>query len=82
MHMNVTIQDRLDEIEFVKRAIEVFDGDLDIATFSLACLEPGCLLAIRWGLLDDCVMVVRLHDEYVPTNYTNVLERRGAKDGG
>lgn len=56
-----SIQQEREHIAFVERAVKSFEEHPEYATFG--DLEPGSLLAIRWGLGNDCVLVVQL-DEY------------------
>lgn len=40
---------------------------------------PGSLLGLRWGLGEDCVLVLKLDENHIPTNYQNIVDR-GAAD--
>lgn len=69
---------RVDEIEeelrFAQRAAECFT-DPDKCTYTDGAIEPGCLLAVRWGLGDDCVIVFKLDDDRPVTNYTQIIKK-------
>lgn len=70
------IEQAVDETDFAQEAAEAFAGDPGMATYSDGDIEAGCLLAIRWGLRNDCVMVVRLDDAYDPTVYQQAIRKR------
>lgn len=38
-------------------------------------LEPGSLLGIRWGLGEDCVLIVKLDDYAEKVNFQNIVPR-------
>lgn len=40
-------------------------------------LKPGSLLALRWGLGNDCVLVVRLDENFEPCNYQQLIKECG-----
>ena len=43
--------------------------------FTYGTLEPGSLLGIRWGLGEDCVLVVKLDDYAEKVNFQNIVPR-------
>lgn len=61
--------DLLEELAFAKRAAEKFASDPSMHSFSDAEIERGKFLALRWGLGDDCVLVLKLDDIHTPTIY-------------
>jgi len=51
-------------LDFGRTAAEHFEKHPKHYSFTTTGeIEPGCLLALRWGLGEDCVLVFRL-DEY------------------
>ncbi len=70
----VSVSEELRQLRFAKEAARHFAAHPDISSFG--DIEPGALLALRWGLADDCVVVLRLDRDFIPTNY-----RRLVKDG-
>jgi len=56
-----SVQGERELLDFVESAVERFSKDSTLTTFG--DLEPESYLAIRWGLMDDCVLVVKL-DQY------------------
>lgn len=62
-----------DELEFAKAAATAFAKQPAMMSYSRAEMIPGCLLALRWGMGDDCVVVVKLSDDHVPTNYQQLV---------
>ena len=61
------------EIDFARRAAKDFAEHPEHATFG--SLEPGSLLALRWGLGNDCVFVFKLDESFIPTNYMNMIKQ-------
>lgn len=71
----VTLDSIDDETEFAKQAAAAFAGNEELATFSVKALEPGCLLALRWGMGNDCVLVVKLDECHEPVNYQGLVKQ-------
>ena len=71
-HMT-SIQHEQERIAFVERAVRSFEQHPDYATFG--DLEPGSLLALRWGLGNDCVLVVRLDEDYEIAVYQQAIKK-------
>lgn len=73
----VNVSEEIEQIEFAKRAAKHFSDNQRHYTFSDGGdIMPGCLLAMRWGLGDDCVLVMKLDDYHVPTNYHQLIEKK------
>lgn len=66
--MNMTtIQEAESMVAFAKQAGAEFAANPGMTTFG--SVEPGSLLAIRWGIDGGCVVVVRLDENFPPTNF-------------
>jgi hypothetical protein len=61
--------DLLAELAFAKRAAEKFAAEPKTSSFSDADITRGEFLALRWGLGDDCVLVLKLDEIHTPTIY-------------
>lgn len=61
--------DLLAELAFAKRAAEKFAADPAMHSFTDGEVTRGELLALRWGLGDDCVLVLKLDEFHTPTIY-------------
>lgn len=61
---------------FVQKAGAHFEANPEHATFTDGEIEPGCLFGVRWGLGDDCVLVLRLDDAFAPVIYGQVFRPR------
>ena len=73
-----TIDEELARIEFAKKAAEHFA--MNPKHWSFGDLKPETLLALRWGLSDDCVLVLKLDPDFEPINYQNfVRDYQGIK---
>lgn len=73
-----TVQEETLLAEFINRAIEFFDDQDYRRTFTNSGnIESGELLAIRWGLSEDCMMVLRVtdSDDFNPIIYQQCLSR-------
>jgi len=64
-----------DELAFARKAAAHFAREPKHSTYTDGAIEPGCFLAIRWGLGEDCVVVVKLDDAHVPTNYAEIVRQ-------
>jgi hypothetical protein len=60
-------------VDFAKKAAEYMGNDSRVHTFG--DVEPGTFLAIRWGLGDDCLMVVKLDEDFQPINFQQAIPR-------
>ena len=69
----VNIDQELAQIEFARAAAKNFAAHPEKSTFSKGALEPGCFLALRWGLGEDCVLVVKLDENHTPINYAQLI---------
>lgn len=69
----VNLKQEIEQIEFAKKAAQAFAKDKDLVTFRTGNLEPGSFLALRWGLGEDCVLVVKVDENHTPTNYAQLI---------
>lgn len=73
--MKVTsIEDRTEEVEFVKKAAARFAEDPRMHSFGE--LTPGSLLALRWGLHDRAVLVLRISEAHDLVVYGDAVPRK------
>lgn len=79
----VRVEEEMEQIRFAERASRYFSLHPECQSFSDADIVPGCLLALRWGLDDDCVLVLKLDDQFEPTNYQNIIraKRMDSREG-
>jgi hypothetical protein len=67
---NVEIEEKT--IEFAKKAAKYFS---DNKKDGLYCdMEPGSLLAVRWGIAEDCIAISRLDENFQPINFLDIIE--------
>ena len=69
----VKVEDEMEQIRFAEKAARYFALHPECQSFSDIDLSPGCLLALRWGIGDDCVLVLKLDGQFEPTNYQNII---------
>ena len=72
----VTVTELLAEIEFAERAAKYFEEHHDITTYTDGEIEPGCYFAIRWGFGNDCVLVLKLDENYEQKIYANIIKKQ------
>lgn len=79
----VKVEDEMEQIRFAEKAARYFALHPECQSFSDIDLSPGCLLALRWGIGDDCVLVLKLDDQFEPTNYQNIIraKRMDSREG-
>jgi hypothetical protein len=75
MSRMTTKQEELDRLAFAERAAACFRSDPKLATFSDRSVSPGSYLALRWGLGNDCVLVVKLDEYDEPINYQQLVRQ-------
>lgn len=61
--------------EFALRAAKYFEENENHRFYSDKDIEQGCLLAIRWGMDDDCVLLLKLDEFHEPINYQNLIKK-------
>ena len=71
--ITVKVEEEMERIRFADRAARYFSLHPECQSFSDIDLSPGCLLALRCGLGDDCVLVLKLDPHFEPTNYQNII---------
>jgi hypothetical protein len=72
---HVCIEEERRQQEFAMRAAAMFSDNPKLSVFTDGDIERGQFLALRWGLGNDCVLVLKLDDVYVPTNYGNIIRQ-------
>lgn len=70
----VTASDVEEELQFAKDAAKAFAEDPSISTWRKAEIKPGIFMALRWGMGEDCVVVIKLDENHIPTNYQNLVK--------
>ena len=56
-------------------AVDPFCDNPKFCTYTIDDPKPGCLLAIRWGVGLDCVLVVRLDDIFEPKVFAQIITK-------
>lgn len=69
----VNAEHEMKRIQFAEKAARYFALHPECYSFSDVDLSPGCLLAMRCELDDDCVLVLKLDDYFEPTKYQNII---------
>lgn len=72
-HRMVLLSDELNQIEFAKKAAAFFASHAEKSSYG--DIDPGSFIALRWGLGDDCVLVLKLDEYHVPTNYAQLVRQ-------
>jgi hypothetical protein len=73
------VTEEIARLEFAQIAAKHFENNLTDVTFTIAGPKAGALLALRWGLGCDCVVVVKLCEETEPCNYPQFINREKAQ---
>lgn len=60
-------------VEFAVKAAKHFAKNPEHSTFG--DIGPDNWLAIRWGLGNDCVLVIKQHETEVPVNYHQIIQK-------
>lgn len=70
------VEEALDQIAFAKKAAQHFSVNAKSYTYTEDDIEMGCLLAIRWGGNEDCVLVCKLSAYHEPVNYMKLIMKQ------
>jgi len=74
--MKITYLDEEQKVlDFVRAAAEHFEKHPKHYSFTTGEIEPGCLLALRWGLGEDCVLIFRLDEYFQPIIFQQAINR-------
>lgn len=77
MRMTYASRER-ETIEFAEKAARHFKAHPKCWTYSSGELAEGdCLLALRWGCGDDCVVVVKLDEYFGAINFQELVRSVG-----
>ena len=60
-------------LAFVKEAAEQFAGRSKMATYG-GSPTPGEYLAIRWGLAEDCILVIKVDTDFHPVIFQQAIK--------
>ena len=61
--------------DFAKKVAEDFTKHPEHTTYGE--MNPGDYLGIRWGMDNDCVLVVRLDEFFHPVNFQQAIKKGG-----
>lgn len=70
--ISTTTEDVVRELEFVQKAAAAFAKYPDMATY-MEKLKPGGYIALRWGVLERGVLLLKLDSNFVPINYRDAI---------
>lgn len=62
-------------LAFAEKAAAAFKESPDLTSFSEGDITPGCLLALRWGYDNDCVLVLKLDEAEEPVLFQQMMPR-------
>jgi hypothetical protein len=81
--ITVKVEEEMERIRFADRAARYFALHHDMAAYSDNDIAHGCFLALRGGVDNNCVMVVKLDAHFEPTNYQNIIraKRMDSREG-
>ncbi len=69
------IDDEKNIIEFAEVARDFFKKNTRCNSYTAGEIKAGCLFAMRFGLVDDCVLLFKLDDNFQPINFQNCIRR-------
>lgn len=69
----VSVDEIREEIAFAEKAAKYFAEHENISTYTEAEIVPGCYFAIRWGMGEDCVVVLKLDEYHEIKNFVNLV---------
>jgi len=69
--ISTSLEQEAEVTDFVKKAKEAFLKEPNASTFG--SMEKGTLFAIRWGIMDRGIVVVRLDNDFEPINFQDAI---------
>ncbi len=60
--------------EFALKAAKKFKEKPEYCSLSYEQIKPGCLLALRWGLTDTSVLVLKVDESFEPVVYQSIIK--------
>ena len=70
----VYIEEEEEVIKFAIRAAKKFSKDPILVSYTDDKIKSGCLFALKWGLIEDCVLVFKLDDNFMPVKYHHLIK--------
>ncbi|RPI52624.1 MAG: hypothetical protein EHM49_05275 [Deltaproteobacteria bacterium] len=67
------LSEDMNQIEFVKHAAKNFKENPEHASFGDT--TPGSLLALRWGMGGDCILVLKIDEDHESTVYQQIIKK-------
>ena len=64
-----------DLLDFAKEAADRFSANPSMTSYSYSEIGPESLVALRWGLDKDCVLVIKLDEYFEPVIYQQVIKK-------
>jgi hypothetical protein len=74
MSRMTTEAETMEVLEFAKKAARKFKKNPSFVTYTEHLPVPGCLLAMRWGMGEDCVLVIKLDESFEPVNFQQLIK--------
>lgn len=73
-HISTTLDAKIAEAEFAGEAARAFMKDPKLSTYARTH-TGGQFLALRWGIMDRTVRVLKLDPDWIPVNYIDAIAR-------
>lgn len=70
---STSIYQETERMEFATRAAKHFEANK--SHWSFGDIGPGNYLALRWGMGDDCVLVIKQDENDLAVNYAQAIKR-------
>ena len=70
-----TLEDEEKLLDFVRLVAEHFSDHPETATYGE--LGGGNFFALRWGMGEDCVVVLKQDEDWKPVNFQNIIKKEG-----
>lgn len=70
----MTITEREEQLTFIRRAKTFFETREQ--GYSYGDLTPGSYLALRWGLDNDCIKLLKLDESFQIELYEQAIDRK------
>lgn len=62
------------KLSFVREAANFFASNPTKRSYTSRNITPGDFFALRWGLGEDCILIFKLSEDFIPELYQQVIK--------
>lgn len=66
------------KLSFVKEAANFFSTNPTKKSYTSGNITPGEFFALRWGYGEDCILIFKLSEDFIPELYQQVIKEHNS----